>query len=94
MRDTENGVLLNYWLWVFKTYIGGWAWQSIGDRLKGPCNLSREELDSKTKDLKQRTDIGKYCYVNRTIKLWNQLPAEALATFPCKPHIFRRGLGK
>jgi hypothetical protein len=33
-------------------------------------------------------DIGRYCFVNRTIKLWNQLPAEAQATFPCKSHIF------
>ena len=27
--------------------------------------------------------------IHRTIKLWNQLTAEALATFPCKSHIFR-----
>jgi len=38
---------------------------------------------------KQRTVIGKYSFVNRTIKKWNQLPAEALWTFPCKPKIFR-----
>jgi hypothetical protein len=31
-----------------------------------------------------RTDIGKYSFVNRTIKNWNQLPAEALGNFPCK----------
>ena len=35
------------------------------------------------------TDRRKYYFVNRTIKLWNQLPIEALATFPCKSHIFR-----
>jgi hypothetical protein len=28
---------------------------------------------------KQRSDIGKYSFVNRTIKLWNGLPAAALA---------------
>jgi len=39
---------------------------------------------------KQRTDIGKYCFVYRTIKLWNQLPAVTLATFPFKSHIFRK----
>jgi hypothetical protein len=38
----------------------------------------------------KKTDIGKYSFVNRTIKLWNNLPAEALVTFPCKPHIFRK----
>jgi hypothetical protein len=34
-------------------------------------------------------DIGKFSFVNRTITDWNQLPAEALGTFPCKPKIFR-----
>jgi gentisate 1,2-dioxygenase len=41
------------------------------------------------KDRKQRTNIGKYSFVNRTTKNWNQLPAEALGTFPCKPKILR-----
>jgi hypothetical protein len=39
-------------------------------------------------DRKQRRDIGKYSCVNRTIKNWNQLPAEVLGTVPCKPKIF------
>jgi hypothetical protein len=38
---------------------------------------------------KQRTDIGKYSFVNRTIKLLNQLYAEVLETFPSRSHIFR-----
>ena len=79
---------------LFKAYTKEHAWKSIGERLKGPCNLSRDELDSKTRARKQRTDIGKYCFVNRTIKLWNQLPAEALATFCCKPQIFRKRVRK
>jgi len=29
-------------------------------------------------------------FVYRTIKLWNQLPAEALATATCKSHVFRK----
>jgi hypothetical protein len=33
-------------------------------------------------------DIGKYFFVNRPIKNWNQLPAEVLGAFPCKPMIF------
>ena len=41
---------------------------------------------------KQRTDIGKYSLASRTIKHWNQLPAEALVTFLCKSHIFRKGV--
>jgi hypothetical protein len=39
-------------------------------------------------------DIGKYSFVNRTIKNWNQLSAEVLGTFRCKPKIFRRGVRK
>jgi hypothetical protein len=42
----------------------------------------------------QRTDIGKWPSVNRTIKQWNQLPAETLATFPCKSHIIRKRVRK
>jgi len=44
--------------------------------------------------MKQRTDIGKCSYVNRTIKNWNQLPAETLGTFPCKPKVFRNRVRK
>ena len=41
-----------------------------------------------------QTDIGKCSFVNRTIRLWNQLPAQALATFPCKSHILRKRIRK
>ena len=64
--------------------------QSIRDRLKGTCYLSRDDHDRKIRARKQRTGIGKYCFVTKIIKLWNQLPAEALATFRCKSHIFRK----
>jgi hypothetical protein len=46
------------------------------------------------RDRKQRKDIGKYSFVNRTIKNWNQLPAEALGTFSCKSRFFRKTVGK
>jgi len=39
---------------------------------------------------KQRTDVGKYSFVNRIIKSWNQLPAALLASFPCKLNTFRK----
>jgi len=45
-------------------------------------------------DRKQRTDVGKYSFVNRTIKNWNQLTAEALGTFLCKFKIFRNRVRK
>jgi hypothetical protein len=52
--------------------------------------LSWVDRVRRIRDRKQRMDIGKYSFVNRTIKNWNQLPAEALGTFPCKPQIFRQ----
>jgi len=56
--------------------------------------LSRVDHVRKIGDRKQRRDIGKYSFVNRTIKNWNQLPAKALGAFPCKPKIFRNRLRK
>ena len=40
--------------------------------------------------MKQRTDVGKYSFVDRTIKSWNQLPAGLLASFPCKVSTLRK----
>jgi hypothetical protein len=40
--------------------------------------LSRVDHVQKIRDRKQRIDIGKYSFVHRTIKDWNQLPAEVL----------------
>jgi hypothetical protein len=36
----------------------------------------------------------KYSSVNRTIQLWNQLPADALGTLSCKPRKFRKRVTK
>jgi len=58
--------------------------------LKGPGYLCRDDHDRKIRAKKKRTDIGKYYFVNRTIKLWNRLPAGALAAFSCKSHVFRK----
>ena len=59
-------------------------------QVKRPCYLSRDGHYCKIRAKKQRTNIGKYCFVNRTVELWNQLPAETLATFSCTSHIFRK----
>jgi hypothetical protein len=44
----------------------------------------------KIRDKKHRRDSGENSFVNRTIKNWNKLPAEALGTFLCKHKIFYR----
>jgi hypothetical protein len=41
----------------------------------------------------QKTDIGKYTFVNRAIQLWNQLPADTLGT-PYKSSHFRKRVRK
>jgi len=52
--------------------------------------LSTEDHNRKIRTRKQRTDAGKYSFVNSTIKSWNQLPVSLLASFPCKPNTFRK----
>ena len=70
---------------LFKAHSGEQAGKAIRDRLRRPYYLSRVDI---------RTDIRKYSFVNKTIKNWNELPAEALGTFPCKPIIFRKRVRK
>ena len=62
----------------------------IGDRLLKPCYMSTDDHNQKIRTRKQRTDVGKYPFINRTIKSWNQLPAGLLASFPCKLNAFRK----
>jgi hypothetical protein len=38
--------------------------------------------------------IGKWYFVNRTIQVWNQLPADVLVTLSCKPSNFRNRVRK
>jgi len=78
----------------FKAYTAERIWKCIGDRLKGPCYLSRDDHGRKIRDRKRNTDIGKYSSVIWAIKLLNQLPAEVIATFLCKTHIFRKKVRK
>jgi hypothetical protein len=38
--------------------------------------------------------IGKYSFVDRTVHLWNQLPADNLGTLTCKSSKFRKSVRK
>ena len=49
-----------------------------------------DDHNRKIRSMKQRTDVGKYSFVNRTIESWNQLPASLLASLPCKLNTFRK----
>jgi hypothetical protein len=79
---------------LFKAYTDERAWKAVGDRLQIPRYLSRCDHAKKIRSRKQRTDIGKYSFVNRTIQLWNQLPKDALGTLSCKPSSFKKRVRK
>jgi len=79
---------------LFKAYNGEWAWKATHDRLQRPYYLSRVHHVQKIRDRKQRMGTEKYSFINRTIKNCNQIPAEALGTFPFKPNIFRNRVRK
>jgi len=81
-------------VYVIQLHVTQRAWKAIRDRLRRPYYLSRVDHVRKIRGRKQSTDIVKYSFVNRTTKNWNQLPAEALGTFPCKPKIFRNRVRK
>ena len=79
---------------LFKAYSGEHAWEPIGDRLERPHYLSRVDHERKIRSRRQRTDIGKYSFVNTTIQHWNQLPAEVFGILPCKPITFKKRVRK
>ena len=79
---------------LYKTYCGERAWKAMGDRLKRPHYLSRVDHEGKISNRRQRTDIEKYPFVNRTIRHWNQLPAEVLGILRYKQIAFKKRLRK
>jgi len=78
----------------FKAYSGERAWKPVGDRLERLHYLSRVDHERKIRSRRQRTDIRKYSFVNRTIQHWNQLPAEVLEFSPANQSLLKRGQGK
>jgi len=58
------------------------------------AHLSRVDHEWKIRNRWQRTDIGKYSFVNRTIQLWNRLLAEILGTLLFKTNGFRKRVRK
>ena len=64
---------------LFKAYSGERAWKAtcIRDRLRRLYYLSRVYHVRKIRNRKQRTDIGKNSFLNRTVKNWNLLSTEA-----------------
>jgi hypothetical protein len=78
----------------FKAYTGRRLGKLLGADSLRPCYLSREDHNRKIRSGKQRTGIGKYSFVNRTVINWNQLPADLLASFSGKLNTFRKRVKK
>jgi len=79
---------------LYKAYTGERAWKAIGDRLQAPSYLSRVDHHWKIRARKQRTDIGKYSFVNRSITDWNQVPEGAIGTSHGKTYILKTRVRK
>jgi hypothetical protein len=75
-------------------YSGERAWKAKGERLQWPHYLSRVDHERKIRSRRERMDIGKYSFVNRTIQDWNQLPAEVLGPLPYKPNTLKKRVRK
>ncbi len=56
-------------------------WGEVGARLSKPTYFARNDHGFKIRQRKQRTDVGKFSFINRTIQNWNKLPAAVLETF-------------
>ena len=79
---------------LFKAYSGERAWKVIGDKLQRPHYQSRVDHERKIRSRRQRTDIGKYSFVNRTIQDWKQLPAKVLGTLSCQLKTLKKRVRK
>jgi len=79
---------------LYKAYTGERAWKAIGDRLQASSYLSRVDHHWKIRARKQRTDIGKYSFVNRSITDWSQLPEGVIGTSHRYIHIFKTRVRK
>ena len=79
---------------LYKLYTGDRAWKAIGVRLQAPNYLGKVDHYWKIRATKQRTDIGKYSFVNRSITEWNKLPEGAVGTSHIKTHIFKTRVRK
>jgi hypothetical protein len=77
----------------YKAYTGERAWKAIGNWLQAPSYLGRVNHYWKIRARKQRTDIGKYSFVNRTITDCNKLPEGAIGTSTVKSLFAKQGLG-
>jgi len=79
---------------LYKAYTGEKAWKAVGNRLQASSYLSMVDHYWKIRARKQRTDIGKYSFVNGSITDRKQLPKRAIGASHGKTHIFKTRVRK
>ena len=79
---------------LLKVYSGERVWKAIRNRLRKPSYLSRVDHVQKIRDRKQRTDIGKYSFVSRTINKWNRNLQKCYGLFLINLTFLETELGK
>jgi hypothetical protein len=79
---------------LFKVFKGEMALKEIGDRLQSPSSLSRVDHNWKIRARKQRKDVGKFSFVNRTITDWNQLSEWEIGALTSNTHSFTKRVRK
>ncbi|KAJ4430057.1 hypothetical protein ANN_22265 [Periplaneta americana] len=67
---------------LYRAHLGQKAWVDITARLEKPTYYGRNDHDFKIKCRKQKTDVGKFSFLNRTINDWNDLPASVFEGCP------------
>lgn len=67
---------------LYRAHLGQKAWVDITARLEKPTYYGRNDHDFKIKCRKQKTDVGKFSFLNRTINDWNDLPAAVFEGCP------------
>lgn len=75
---------------MFNTYTNQPAWRELNKRLEKPTYISRVDHPFKVKGRPQRTNYGKYSFINRGVDNWNALPAAVLEPFPKHIGVFKR----
>jgi hypothetical protein len=79
---------------LYKAYTGERARKAIHDRLQTTSYLSRVDHNWKIRARKQRTDVGKYSFVNRTITDWNKLTDREIGAVTGNTCSFRKRVRK
>ena len=79
---------------LFKAYCVERAWKAIRDRLRGACCLGRVGHVLKIRETEQRTDIGKYSFVNRSLKTGTNYLQKCEGLFLANLKFLERELGE